>query len=241
MEEMMNLDGDDMDLKLLVRSFPNDIPRVEKRDGQYLLILESEAQREDTVVVADGTKVLAQMVAIMLKDGSNFRRPRIRGMTKQNPDGSLSHYVNLSVKMEARVAVFVEPRRIGPDGKEIVDDKRPTEDQIVLELARNNEPFRRAQVIYGSLEHTWANLYKVIEAVEDGNGGERGLIAKNLVPGKDIKNFKDTANSWRAIDLEARHATPNIGSSKPKMTLAEAQEMFRKLLQGWIEELKAGG
>lgn len=75
-----------------------------------------------------------------------------------NPDGSLSHYVNLSVNMEARTSMSVTLRLIGPDGEEIVGDKGPTEDQIVLQLARDNEPFRRAQVLYGSLEHTWANL-----------------------------------------------------------------------------------
>ena len=90
-----------------------------------------------------------------------------------------------------------------------MEDKGPTEDQIALELARNNEPLRRALVIYGSLlPHTWINLYKVLEAMEDGNGGERGLIAKNFVPAGDIKNFKPTANSPDAIGLEAaRHGS----------------------------------
>jgi hypothetical protein len=85
MEEMIG--GDDMDLKLLSRSFPTRTPRVEKRDQHYLLILESEESRDDAAVIADGTDVLALMVAIMLTDGADFRRPRIQDMTKQNADG----------------------------------------------------------------------------------------------------------------------------------------------------------
>lgn len=81
----MSLDGDDLDLKLLARSFPTGPTRVEKRDEHYLLILESEGPRDDAVVVTDGTKVLAQMVAVMLKDGPNVRRPRIRGSQRKMP------------------------------------------------------------------------------------------------------------------------------------------------------------
>jgi hypothetical protein len=77
-----------------------------------------------------------------------------------------------------------------------------------------------------------------MEAMEDGNGGEPGLLAKNFVPRKDIKNFKDTANSWNAIGIEARHASTRKGSSSPKMTLTEAEEMFQKLFQGLILDLK---
>ena len=242
MEELLSLEGDDMDLRLLAQSFPTGpAPRVEKRDERYYLILESQGPREDAAVLSDGTSVLAQMVAIMLKDGSNFRPPRIRGITKKMEDGSLRTFINASVHIKARTAMFVNVRRIGPDGKEIVQNKGPTEQQIELELARNNEPFRRAYVIYGSLEPDWINLYKVLEAMEDGNGGERGLIAQNFVPGKDIKDFKATAESLPAIGMKARHAKLKGVVQEPRITLANAEEMFRKLFQGWIEDLKKHG
>ncbi len=41
--------------------------------------------------------------------------------------------------------------------------------------------------------------------------------------------------------LAQRDATLKIGSPEPKITLAQAQEMFRKLFQGWIQELKKHG
>jgi hypothetical protein len=127
-----------------------------------------------------------------------------------------------------RTAMFVNERLIGPN-VEIVQNKGPTEDQVALELARNNEPLRRAQVIYGSLEQSWMNLYKVLDAMRDGNGGLSGLKAKNFVPAEDIDNFKATANSYNAIGLESRHGTAEGGIPEAWMTLEEAQEMFRKL------------
>jgi hypothetical protein len=241
MEEMMSLDGNDLNLKLLADSFPTGYPRVEKRDEHYLLILESKGPRDDAAVVADGTNVLAQMVAIMLKDGPNFRRPRIRGISKQNADGTLTHFINATARGEIRIsAMVVTPRLIGPDG-EIVQNKGPTEDQVALELARNNEPFRRAQVIYGSLDHDWVNLYKVLDAMREAHGDLSGLKAKNFVPAKDIENFKATAGSFPAIGLKARHGKTKGVIQKPRITLEEAQEMFRKLFQGWIKELKDSG
>lgn len=74
--------------------------------------------------------------------------------------------------------------------------------------------------------------------MEDGNGGEAGLIAKHFVADGEINNFKATANSFRALGMEARHGTTASGISEPRMTLKQAQEMFRKLFQGWTQELK---
>jgi len=184
-----------------------------------------------------GENVLAQMVATMLKDGPNFHPPRIRGITKKMEDDSLRTFLNASVHIEARIAAFVNVRLIGPDGQEIVQNKGPTEDQITLELARTNQRLRQAQVIYGSLEHTWANLYKVLDVMREAHGGLSNLKAKHYVPARDIEHFKATANSYAAIGLESRHALEE-GVSEPLMTLNEAQEMFRKLFQGWIQELR---
>jgi hypothetical protein len=77
MEELMSLEGEGIDLELLARSFPTGPIRVEKRKDYHLLILENDSQRDATDVLADGANALAQMTAIMLAEGSNFRPPRI--------------------------------------------------------------------------------------------------------------------------------------------------------------------
>ena len=233
----MSLQGEGIDLELLARSFPTGPVRVEKRKDYHLPILENDSQREATDVLADGANALAQMTAIMLAEGPNFRPPRIRGISHMMSDGSVGTTLNASVHMVVRTAAFVNVRLIGPDGKEIVQNKGPTEDQVTLQLAAKNEHLRRAQVLYGTLKHDWVNLYKVLEVMEDGNGGEAGLIAKHFVADGDIKNFKATANSFRALGLESRHGTTTSGVPAPKMTLKEAQEMFRKLFHGWREKL----
>src|SRR5208283_4733314 len=204
---------------------------VEKREDRYYLILESAKPREDAAVLSDGGKCAGP-------NGRYYAQRRTKlSPTKKMEDDSLRTFLNASVHIEARIAAFVNVRLIGPDGQEIVQNKGPTEDQITLELARTNQRLRQAQVIYGSLEHTWANLYKVLDVMREAHGGLSNLKAKHYVPARDIEHFKATANSYAAIGLESRHALEE-GVSEPLMTLNEAQEMFRKLFQGWIQELR---
>jgi hypothetical protein len=88
------------------------------------------------------------------------------------------------------------------------------------------------------LEHNWINLYKVLDVMREAHGDLRGLQAKNYVPPRDIEDFKATAESFPAIGLLARHGKTKGVIQEPRMTLPEAQEMFRKLFQGWIADLK---
>jgi hypothetical protein len=144
--------------------------------------------------------------------------------------------VELSAKIEARTSVAIKVRLIGPNG-EIVQNEGPTEDQITYKLARDNEPLRRALVIYGSLEHTWANLYKVLDEIRDGNGGLAGLKAKNFFSSsgnRKLHGHGEQPLRYRIGVMTGR----DKGVTEPRMALQEAQEMFRKLLDCWITELK---
>jgi hypothetical protein len=77
----------------------------------------------------------------------------------------------------------------------------------------------------------------VLEAAEDGNGGEKGLINQNWVPWGQIKDFKATANSYKAIRLLARHGSLSQGVEQAKQTLGEACEMIRTIIQEWAKRL----
>ena len=77
----------------------------------------------------------------------------------------------------------------------------------------------------------------VLEAAEDGNGGEKGLIAKKWVADGAIKGFKSTANSFKAIGRHARHASRSLGISQPKQTLDASRDMIRIILERWCKEL----
>jgi hypothetical protein len=75
----------------------------------------------------------------------------------------------------------------------------------------------------------------------EAHGNLSGLKAKNFVRGRDLENFKATAESFPAIGLKARRGKTKGVIKKLRMTLQEAQEMFRRLFHCWIKELKGGG
>jgi hypothetical protein len=239
MEDLVRLLGEERDLKQLAHSFSTGPARIEKREEWYFLVLESAGARRDDEVLADGRKKLAEMNAIVLMGDANFRPPTVHGISKKCPDGSMSHVVDLgTVNMQARFGIFPSPTLIVQNANGTVTERGPTEDQIALGLASKCEPFQRALFMYGSSTHDWDNLFNVLEAIEDGNGGETGLIAKQFVKNRLIKDFKSTVNSFRALGLKARHGTTTMGIEAAKMSLNEAQEMIRNLFRGWKKELQ---
>jgi len=110
---------------------------------------------------------------------------------------------------------------------------------LFLEAADNNKEFDRAIYLYGCLPHDWRGLYMVLEAAEDGNGGEAGLINMKWVPDGAIKKFKATANSFKALRMHARHGSVKTGISEPTQTIEEARAMIKMLVESWGKELSS--
>ena len=77
----------------------------------------------------------------------------------------------------------------------------------------------------------------VLEAAEDSAGGEKALIAKKWVADGAIKDFKATANSFRALRQQARHGSISHGVPEASQTLDDACKMIRTILQEWGKEL----
>ncbi len=99
-----------------------------------------------------------------------------------------------------------------------------------------DEDVGRALGLFGSLEPTWKNLYLVFEVIVESIGGQNALEAKGWVPASDIRRYKQTANSYRAIGREARHAKLSFQPPPNPMSLNEAHELVRTILSVWLEE-----
>ena len=92
----------------------------------------------------------------------------------------------------------------------------------------------KALTLYGTLNHNWKNLYMVLEIIEDDAGGEAGLIETAWISRGKLKTFKHTANSFRAVGREARHATAKPNPPSVPMSLREAQELIKSVLKEWL-------
>ena len=105
---------------------------------------------------------------------------------------------------------------------------------VWISAGNKNKLVERALVLYGSLEHTWKNLFMVIEVVEDDLGGEGALIQTGWVLRERLKTLKHTANSFRALGSESRHGTDTKEPPASPMPLNEAREIVMNILQNWL-------
>ncbi len=80
----------------------------------------------------------------------------------------------------------------------------------------------------------WYDLFKVSEII-DHDMGKDGIINEGWCTKFELGRFTGSANNYHATGLQARHA-PNGWSpmTKPVMSLGEAEEFIRKLLDNWI-------
>lgn len=105
---------------------------------------------------------------------------------------------------------------------------------VWVSQALANPEISRALILYGALEPNWKNLYLVLEVIEDDMGGEAELKASGLLRAKELDSFKHTANSYRAVEREARHATLSREPPANPMPIDKASEFIRELLRAWL-------
>jgi hypothetical protein len=94
-----------------------------------------------------------------------------------------------------------------------------------------SEEKRRALALYESQGDTWAGLYKVLEVIEASVGEVTGLGTTTKA---QVGRFTQTANSYRAIGPDARHAKDKIPAPSNPMPLAEARSIIEGLLIKWL-------
>jgi hypothetical protein len=77
----------------------------------------------------------------------------------------------------------------------------------------------------------------VLEVAEEAHGGHHKFVEKGFVPKSQIGRFTATANSYKAIGLAARHGKTKGFIDTANMTLIQAREMVRSILEKWAKEI----
>lgn len=231
------LDGDDVDIQAVQRLFSANW--LSLRDGRLHLVMklpftssQAQAAQEAANELLSKINGIAKMIYL---DHESLRIGATSCVEKPGSPPTQVVFVNAVLRGRSRVHAPIVVATSGV-GQTPTENNRLLGDGV-LEVA--DEHFKRALYLFGSLRD-WRGLYMVLEAAEDGNGGEKGLIGKGWVAEGEIKNFKNTANSFKAIRLQARHGTVRTGASHPKQTLDQARQMIRTILERWGRELVSG-
>jgi hypothetical protein len=224
------LDGDDFDIRALSDLFKGSSNLRTLADGRLHLVLELPFTSSGAAgALGIAKELLSKLNGIAQTIYGNHDNLGIGSVFSEAEDGRLTHYI-LPDALTGRSRVFATATVISggvplPPHKSIGVE--------FLDAACRDEHFERALYLYGSLPQDWRCLYMVLEAAEDGTGGEGALITKKWVADGAIKDFKATANSFKALRLQARHGSVMEGVPRPKQTLDDARKMIRAILACW--------
>jgi len=192
---------------------------------------ESQAARETA------EELLAKLNAIAQIVHGNHENVRISGISCKDGSGAPMHQFIHPLGARSRFRAGVNLTVVNADfSSSITPPTKKIGDQM-LSAADRDEDLDRALYLFGSLPLNWRGLYMVLDAAEYAHGGESGLIAKKWVPKAQIKAFKATACSYKALRLEARHGPLKWGVDHALQTLDEARQMVRTILEKWSKEI----
>jgi hypothetical protein len=232
------LEGDHVDIRGVTDLFASEVNFITDEFGKVHLVMELPFSTAESSAAQDAAEeLLAKLNAIAQIMYGNHENLRIVGIGCKDPSGAPMHlfiHMSAGIRSHARVGGGLTVKNSSGSAEFSAPPVR-IGDQF-LTTADANEHLERALYLFGSLPLDWRGLYMVLEAAEDSHGGEAGLIAKEWVPDGQIKGFKATSCSYKALRLEARHGSIKSGIEQPKLTLAEARDMIRTILEKWMKE-----
>ena len=180
---------------------------------------------------ADDARQFAQETIAIINGAAqtyltNFEPVRVGGSTFIQRDGG-SRQIAQSITGKARIRLAIPAADI--------KDSPPID--AWMRLAYKDPQVEKALDLWGSLDHTWRNMYLVLEVMEDSVGGAKALLTEAWLPDKNgIEQFKRMANNFRALGPEARHATEQYQPPTTPMTLRDTQTLMRRTLQAWLQQ-----
>lgn len=228
--------GDKLDIHTIVELFTDGASIVEDEHGQSVLTLNMEFVREESQAAKDAAEAhVAKLNAVAQIAHGNHQNVHIGAFGhRDSSTGLLQYFLHMNAPVRSSARMGIGGMVSNADGPPSTLPKQLGD--RLFDAAAKDEHLQRALYLYGSLPLDWRGLYMVWEAAKDHCGSEKKLTAKNWVPGGQIKHFRETANSYKALGSAARHGSTKDGIDKPKLTLAEAREMVRTILQKWCKE-----
>jgi hypothetical protein len=231
-----SLEGADLDLSTLSDLFRACASLSRRKDGRLHMVIELPfTSSEFHPALCPAEELLSKLNGIAQAIHGNHENVRIGDVScRETPGGPVNRLI-VPGAARTRIRGFTPAVTTGDVSSSTAIQKAMGDS--FLEIADLDEHFERALYLYGSLPQDWRGIYMVLEAAEDSNGGEKGLIARNWVPDGAIKNFKATANSFRALRLQARHGSVAQGIHAPTQTLDDARDLIRMILERWRQHL----
>jgi hypothetical protein len=99
-----------------------------------------------------------------------------------------------------------------------------------------------AVLTFLAIPPTWHSLYAALDTIskDQRTGGAKGVAIWANVTAGQLKLFRQTANSSRAIGADARHG-PGYDAPPNPIAFADAEELVSHVVDAWLGELERVG
>lgn len=233
MDWIVTLNGDEHDLQELSKVCNTPELTIEKDAMSYIMrsshfdVLKSDQE------VREKTNELLIPINAGIKLELGASKPiQIEHMVCINPDGTRMIHVVCCETMTMRASCCIES--ITSDGKKIIYN--PADPIIPLFKISQSDPAVTTVCQYINQDFkSWHALYKIYEII-DMNGFppiQRGGKYRG-----ESDRFRQSANSYSASGLGARHAKDSVPPPKNPMKLGEAQSFIKLIIHEWLKTKK---
>jgi hypothetical protein len=226
----VQLVGDVFDLEELPKLFAAEHLRVVEEQGAYYLQGSALDALDDAGQVREAANgILSNINGAARLDSPDYKPATLGLVQKIHSDGAPpDQFIELPTIVR-RAKGYAPTVSIGGAPPE---PPAPNPATNWLAIAQTSEPVQRVLGYLGQPEVSWAELYKVIDAVQE-NGGAH--LIGTVVSQNVIDRITQTANSLEAIGEKARHGHNKTPAPKKPIQLSEVREAVHRLVRAWID------
>ena len=229
MKWIICLSGDEADLNELSKSLITEFLTVYKKGNQYYLKSTQILSTDEYKEVSEKIKELIDLINGATKLALGTRNTiAVSDIYILKDDGGriLFGSAHLSASLRVRTSYQV----IRADGT--IETCNPA-DSVPnwLELSKKNELINKLIKLISHDSDSWVGLYKIFEVIDK----DSGIKSFSIVSSENLKRFTQTANSYKAVGMEARHALDYEPPKKP-MNITEARSLIYLVVNEWFRQ-----
>ncbi len=232
MEWGVELQGDTSDLEVLSKALNEDDLSIIQIDGLFVL----KSNKFNTLTDAQSVKELAEtLLQIINSLGELYfegeANIKIGAVASYGENGSKGITV-FPDTLKMKVKMSGVEMNTTQDGKRIVSlVAQGVKDS--WKIVFKNDNLLKAVRIYRKEGKTWYGIYKVVNDTILRNRPD--AVALGWISQSKIDLLKHTANCYKAIGDEARHAIEEWQSPPKPMSIQEARSIVEDLLKKWVQ------
>jgi hypothetical protein len=236
------LHGDGQVLAELVDRFTDPRLRVtaepDPNGGYYLTSTEFEGMTNPDDVRSTASELLQIACgAIQVERDRPWPWPHVESLLRLKDDGASRDFYTLGpvflfVPPEAVLGLFPGNEEIRESAERAIQSREQRLSEKWAKIALRSDDVRDALAILGRDDVRWHDLYHVFEIVES-NVGER-IHREGWATKAEVKRFRRTANSRRALGREARHGHKQYSPPKKPMALDQARKLVFGIVREWL-------